>query len=218
MRRLGVWLLCLTAGFYAWLGASLVLLRFIDPPTTALQMERRLQALLKHAKYNKRYEFAPLSDISPALQHAVIAAEDARFYQHHGIDWKEVSNAIDDAEEGGRVRGASTITQQLLKNLFLTDTRCPLRKAVEWTMAAPAEMILSKQRILELYLNVIEWGPGVYGAEAAARYHYRTVASKLGRDQAARLAAVIPSPARRRPARMERYSGAIQNRMTQMGW
>ncbi len=160
----------------------------------------------------------PLAGIAPSLQHAVVAAEDARFYRHHGIDWHEVQDALDDELESGRMRGASTITQQLVKNLLFTTHRNPLRKLAEWTLAPAAEPLLGKQRILELYLNVVEWGPGVYGAEAAARHHFRVPASRIGRDQAARLAAVLPSPRRRKPQRMDRYSSAILHRMAQMGW
>src|SRR5262249_13521697 len=153
------------------------------------------------------------------LQHAVIAAEDTRFYQHNGVDWKEVKKVVDaDLEEGQLGRGASTITQQLLKNLFLTTHRSLVRKGVEFTLAAPAEKILGKQRILELYINVIEWGPGIYGAEAAARGWYSVPASAITREQAARMAAIIPSPRRRKPGRMNDYSAEILHRMSQMGW
>jgi len=159
-----------------------------------------------------------MNQISPELQHAVVAAEDARFYQHHGFDWHEIQIAAEDDLEGTRSRGASTITQQLVKNLFFGTGRSYLRKGAEFVLVPVAELVLSKQRILELYLNVVEWGPGIYGADAAARYHYQTSARSLNRDQAAKLAAVLPSPLRRRPARMTRYSSLIQERMRQMGW
>src|SRR5581483_2512716 len=147
------------------------------------------------------------------------AAEDGRFYEHHGIDWKEVQQVIDQDRETGRLgRGASTITQQLVKNLLLTTNRSLLRKGVEFTLAPAAELILTKHRILELYLNVIEWGPGIYGAEAAARTWYGIPAARLNREQSARLASLIPSPLRRKPARMNWYSGEILRRMSQRGW
>jgi len=193
--------------------------RWTNPPTTALQVERRLEAWLHHRSYHKRQFIVPLSRISPELQHAVVAAEDGRFFQHHGIDWKEVDRLVDrDLEEGRLGRGGSTITQQLIKNLFLTGNRSLLRKAVEFTLAPVAERLLSKRRILELYLNEIEWGPGVYGAEAAARIWYGIPAARLNREQAARLAAVIPSPLRRKPERMDQYSAEILRRMGQSGW
>jgi monofunctional biosynthetic peptidoglycan transglycosylase len=149
----------------------------------------------------------------------VISAEDGRFYEHHGIDWKEVQRVVDQDVEAGRLgRGASTITQQLVKNLFLTTHRSLVRKAVEFTLAPVADRILSKQRVLELYLNEIEWGPGIYGAEAAAHAWYGVSAAQINRDQAAHLAALIPAPLRRKPARMTWYSGEIERRMSQRGW
>jgi monofunctional biosynthetic peptidoglycan transglycosylase len=198
---------------------ALAALRSIDPPTTGVQLERRVEALVEHAPYRKRYTFLPLRRISPDLQHAVIAAEDGRFYQHHGIDWKEVEQVASDSYDAGEVsRGASTLTQQLVKNLFFTTHRNPLRKALEYTLAPLADAILGKARVLELYLNVVEWGPGVYGAEAAAQYHYGASAALLTREQSARLAACLPSPRRRRPARMDRYSALILERMRLTGW
>jgi monofunctional biosynthetic peptidoglycan transglycosylase len=170
--------------------------------------------------YRKRYKFAPLRLISPNLQHAVIAAEDGHFYRHHGIDWEQVEKVVQESSETGKIgRGASTITQQLVKNLFFTTHRNPVRKAFEYTLAPLADRILGKQRTLELYLNVIEWGPGgVYGAESAAEYHYHTTAARLDREEAARLAACLPSPRRWKPAQMNQYSAAILERMQQAGW
>ena len=203
-----------------WSLAALLLLafRWIDPPTTAVQMERRLQSWIHHAPYHKRYDFVPLSRISPNLQHAVIAAEDARFYQHHGFDWHAMEIAAEGDMEGGRVRGGSTITQQLVKNLFFGTERSLLRKGAEFTLVPMAELFLGKQRILELYLNVVEWGPGVYGAESACRVYDRVAARNIDREEAARLAAILPAPLKRRPDRMNRYSSLIQERMRQMGW
>jgi monofunctional biosynthetic peptidoglycan transglycosylase len=207
------------AAFYALCLTELVALRWVNPPTTAVQTQRRVEAWLHQRPYDKRQSFVPLEDISLHLQHAVISAEDGRFYQHHGIDWKEVQKVVDQDMEAGKLgRGGSTITQQLVKNLFLTTNRSLLRKGVEFTLAPAAEILLPKRRILELYLNVIEWGPGVYGAEAAARFWYNIPAERPNREQAARLAAVIPSPLRRRPERMNAYSTEILHRMTQTGW
>ncbi len=196
----------------------LVAARWIDPPTTAVQIERRMQAWAHHTPYRERYTFIPLSQISPNLQHAVISAEDARFYQHHGFDWHQVQIDAKGDMEGGRIRGASTLTQQLVKNLFFGTGRSILRKGAEATLVPVAELVLGKRRILELYLNVVEWGPGVYGAAAACRYHYGIGARNIGRDQAARLAAILPAPRRRRPERMNRYSVVILKRMSQVGW
>jgi monofunctional biosynthetic peptidoglycan transglycosylase len=197
---------------------SLVAARWIDPPTTAVHIERRLQAWIHHTPYHERYEFIPISQISPNLQHAVIAAEHARFYQHHGFDWHAIQLAAEDDMEGGRIRGGSTLTQQLVKNLFFGTGRSFLRKGAEFTLVPVAELVLGKRRILELYLNVVEWGPGVYGAESACHYHYRTTAQSIGREQSAQLAAILPLPLKRRPERMSHYSAVILRRMSQMGW
>jgi monofunctional biosynthetic peptidoglycan transglycosylase len=203
-----------------WLLAALMLVaaRWIDPPTTAVHFERRLQAWIHHKPYSERYNFIPLSQISPDLQHAVVAAEDARFYQHHGFDWHEIQIAAEDDLEDGRRRGASTITQQLVKNLFFGTGRSILRKGAEFTLVPVAELVLGKRRILEIYLNVVEWGPGIYGAESASRAYDGTAARNISRQQAARLAAILPAPLKRRPERMNNYSALILERMRQMGW
>jgi monofunctional biosynthetic peptidoglycan transglycosylase len=213
------WALVVFIALHLLLGVALAGLRFINPPTTGVQMQRRIGSIFAGAKYEKRQKFVPLSRIAQDLQHAVIAAEDGRFYEHGGVDWKQVRKVAEESRETGEVaRGASTITQQLVKNLFFTTHRNPLRKALEYTLAPMADVILGKQRTLELYLNVAEWGPGIFGAEAAADFHYGTSASRLSRDQAARLAAILPSPVRRKPGRMTSSSVNIETRMRQMGW
>ena len=203
-----------------WLLAALLLVvaRWIDPPTTAVHVQRRLQAWIHLTPYHERYKFIPLNQISMDFQHAVIAAEDARFYQHHGFDWQEVQIAAVGDLEGGRTRGASTITQQLVKNLFFGTDRSVLRKGAEVTLVPVAEFVLGKRRILEIYLNVIEWGPGIYGADSACHYHDGTMPRNVGREQAARLAAILPAPLKRRPERMNNYSTLILDRMRAMGW
>jgi monofunctional glycosyltransferase len=151
-----------------WLLASLMLVavRWIDPPTTAVHTERRWQSWIHRTPYQERSEFVPLKQISRDFQHAVIAAEDARFYEHHGFDWHAMEIAAEEDMEGGhRLRGGSTITQQLVKNLFFGTGRSLLRKGAEFTLVPVAEMILGKQRNLEQYLNELERGPGNYGAE-----------------------------------------------------
>src|ERR1700746_875179 len=191
-----------------WSLAALILVaaRWIDPPTTAVHIERRMQAWIHGTPYRERNKFVPLSQISPDLQHAVIAAEDARFYQHHGFDWHEIQIAAEDDLEGGRTRGASTITQQVVKNLFFGTGRSILRKGAEFTLAPGAEFVLGKRRILEIYLNVVEWGPGIYGAESACRYYDGIPARNIERQQAARLAAILPAPLKRRAGRMNNSS------------
>jgi monofunctional biosynthetic peptidoglycan transglycosylase len=212
---------CLVIGVVlVWSLAALILLaaRWIDPPSTAVHTQRRLQAWIHHTPYYKRYKFIPLSQISPDLQHAVVAAEDMRFYQHHGFDWHQIQVAVEGDLEGGRTRGASTITQQLVKNLFFGTGRSVLRKGAEFTLVPVAEVVLGKRRILEIYLNVVEWGPGIYGAESACRYYDGTAAQSIGREQAARLAAILPAPLKRRPERMNHYSMLILERMRQIDW
>ena len=203
-----------------WSVAALTLLaaRWIDPPTTAVHIQRRFQAWIHHTPYRERYKFIPLRQISLDLQHAVVAAEDSRFYQHHGFDWHEIQIAAEDDLEGERSRGASTITQQLVKNLFFGTGRSFLRKGAEASLVPVAEFVLGKPRILEIYLNVVEWGPGIYGAESACHYYDETAARSIGREQGARLAAILPAPLKRRPDRMNKYSAIILERMRQMGW
>jgi monofunctional biosynthetic peptidoglycan transglycosylase len=212
------WLAIVVAAL--WLLAAMILVsaRWIDPPTTAVHMQRHLQAWIHNKPYQERYKFVPLNQISPDFQHAVVAAEDARFYQHHGFDWHEIEIAAEDDVEGGRSRGASTITQQLVKNLFFGTGRSIFRKGAEVALVPVAEFVLGKRRILEIYLNVVEWGPGIYGAESASRYYYGIAARNTGREQAARLAAILPAPLRRRPERMNKYSTLILERMREIGW
>jgi monofunctional glycosyltransferase len=218
LRSVAPWLALSVALLWLLLALLLLTARWVDPPTTAVQVQRHVQAWLNQAPYRKRYKFIPLNQISPNLQHAVVAAEDSRFYQHHGFDWHEIQIAADEDWEGGRTRGASTITQQLVKNLFFGTGRSILRKGVEFTLVPLAELFLGKQRILEIYLNVVEWGPGIYGADAACHAYDGTAARNTDREQAARLAAILPAPLKRRPARMNQYSALIQLRMRQMGW
>lgn len=204
--------------FYALVTLSLLMLRWVNPLTTAVQVERRIQSLVDRRTYRKVYVFVPMEQISPALQHAVVAAEDARFFQHHGFDWKQVQIAVEDDLEGGRRRGASTITQQLVKNLYLTTSRSFIRKGIEFTIVPIVEILLPKKRILELYLNVIEWGPGVYGAEASSQHYFHVPARQTTREQGVELASILPAPLRRKPGRLTEYDRIISERMAQMGW
>jgi len=219
MRVILILCLVVTVGLYAACALFVVALRSFHPPTTAVQIQRRIEAMREHRPYRKRYDFVPLKRISPNLQHAVVAAEDGRFRQHHGFDWIEMQKVLEDDLEHQRLgRGGSTITQQLVKNLFLSNQRSLLRKGVEFTLVPMVEGLLTKDRILELYVNVIEWGPGIYGAEAASEYYYHCHASELNREQSARLAAILPAPLKRKPARMNEYTEVILQRMSQTGW
>jgi monofunctional biosynthetic peptidoglycan transglycosylase len=175
-------------------------LNFIDPPTTAVMLVRGVQRFAAGVSpaYPRR-EVVSRSEISPHLRRAVLAAEDDRFYLHYGFEFEEIENAIERAQRGGRLRGASTITQQVAKNLFLWEGRSYIRKGAEVYITLVLELCLPKDRILDLYLNLAEWGDGVFGAEMAARKHYRKSARNLSREEAARLAAILPAP-RRWPA------------------
>jgi monofunctional glycosyltransferase len=165
-------------------------------PTTTSFMQNRKAELRRHGE-SERLEWTPvpLSRISPALRLATVVAEDARFWSHDGVDWDAVREATErNWKEKGIGHGASTITQQLAKNLYLSASRTPWRKLREWAIAFRLERTLTKRRILELYLNVIEFGPRTYGAEAAARHYFRKSAAELDEREAATLAAIIPSP------------------------
>ncbi|MDH4149222.1 MAG: monofunctional biosynthetic peptidoglycan transglycosylase [Betaproteobacteria bacterium] len=172
-----------------------------NPESTAF-MRARLEILREDdSKARLRHQWVPYRRISNHLKRAVVAAEDAKFVAHRGFDWDGIQKAYEkNLREGEIVAGGSTITQQLAKNLFFSGERAWWRKAQEAAVAVMLETIMSKRRILEIYLNVIEWGDGVFGAEAAARYHYGSSAANLGDEQAARLAAIVPSPRRYGPA------------------
>ncbi len=215
MRKAGIMLLA----YYGLCTVCLLLYNVIDPPTTGVQMQRRVASWFDDEAYHKRYHSVSREALSPHLRHAVVAAEDARFYEHWGIDWQAIRQAFKDNRQPRQARrGGSTITQQLVKNLFMTTHSTYLRKVMEVPLAYLAEILLSKERILDLYLNVIEWDRGVYGAEAAARRYYDASATRLSRRRAAGLAACIPAPRARTPQGMGRYTNTILLRMRQMNW
>jgi len=174
-------------------------LRTENPPSTAVMDARSREALDKHRLPRRVQYWVPLSRISPWLRRAVVNSEDARFYEHDGFDATEAEAALEKAAERGHLgRGASTITQQLAKNLWLGEERTLWRKLREYVLAQRLED-LGKRRILELYLNIAEWGDGVYGAEAAAQTWFHKPAVELSPDEAAVLAAMLPAPRRRNP-------------------
>ncbi|HYE59270.1 MAG TPA: monofunctional biosynthetic peptidoglycan transglycosylase [Rhodothermales bacterium] len=224
VRRLLEGALALSCALVAtYFGLCLLLLalyKVVYPPTTGVHLQRRLEALADgDLSYSKHYDPVSLDRISRHLPHAVVAAEDGRFYQHGGIDFEALQDAREQAERRGRpMRGASTITQQLVKNLFMTTHRLVLRKAFEVPLTLAAEGILGKDRILDLYVNVVEFGPGVFGAEAAARHHYGRPAGSLTRTQSATLAALLPNPHARTPRNVGWYRRIILRRMRQLGW
>ena len=199
-------LVLIVVGLQAWFYAQILYLNAFDPASTAF-MERRLDALReKNPKAALRRQWVPYERISVHLKRAVVAAEDAKFLDHEGFDWEAIQKAISRNEKRGRVvAGASTISQQLAKNLFLSGDRSYLRKGQEAVITWMLERTMSKRRILELYLNVAEWGEGIFGAEAAARHHFGVPASALTPAQAAWLAAVLPSPRRYERGRVTPY-------------
>ncbi len=177
-----------------------------NPASTAF-MRTRLEILREDdTRARLRHQWVPYNRISGQLKRAVVVAEDAKFMTHGGFDWEGIQNAYEkNLREGEIVAGGSTITQQLAKNLFFSGERAWWRKAQEAAVAVMLETIMSKRRILEIYLNVIEWGDGVFGVEAAARHHYGISAAQLDPVQAARLAAIVPSPRRYGPASNTSY-------------
>ena len=189
-----------------WFAAHIVYWVKFNPASTAF-MRARLEIMReKDPKAKLQYQWTPYQRISPHLKRTLIAAEDAKFLEHRGFDWDGIQQAWErNRRERGIVAGGSTISQQLAKNLFFSGRRTWWRKGQEAVVTVMLEAMMSKQRILEIYLNVIEWGDGVFGAEAAARYHYGTTAAGLSLQQAARLAAMTPSPRRYGPGSNTAY-------------
>ncbi len=199
-------LVCLPIGtlLFVWLVTlpNVSALKTTNPSTTALMEMRQAQAHERGETVERQWQWVPLAHISPHLRRAVVAAEDASFFTHEGFDWEGIKDAvIANFETGELKRGGSTITQQLAKNLYLSSERSMFRKAREALITRLLEHHLSKERILELYLNVAEWGIGVYGAEAAARHHFHESSRDLTPEEAAWLAAILPSPRRYDPIR-----------------
>lgn len=179
--------------------AVTALYRFVPPPITYLMIER----LFEGKGFDRRWR--PLDEMSPRLVRAVIAAEDARFCQHHGFDFEAMEKAMEANAKGKKLRGGSTISQQTAKNVFLWPDRSYVRKGLEAYFTVLIETIWGKRRIMEVYLNSIEWGPGIYGAEAAALKNFGVGADKLTAAQSARLAAILPSPLKWKAAKPGPY-------------
>lgn len=209
LARLLAWVLLIVgvpSGFLAfiWLITlpDVSELAHANPSSTALMEQRLGEIPSQNRQVSRQWVWVPLARISPHLQRAVIAAEDASFFVHDGFDWDSIRDAaLHNLEAGEMKRGGSTITQQLAKNLYLSSERSLLRKMREALITRLLERRLTKKRILEIYLNVAEWGRGVYGAEAAARHHFGKAAADLTEDEAAWLAAILPSPRRYDPLR-----------------
>jgi len=195
-----LWRLALLAGaavalLQLWYLGWVVAYRWIDPGETAFMSRERARIEKLRPGGGLKHLWVDYGAISPNLKRAVIAAEDARFIEHEGVDWEAIQKALEDNRRRGRpARGGSTISQQLAKNLFLSSERSYLRKGQELVITYMIEALWDKRRILEIYLNVAEWGDGVFGAEAAARHYFRTSASRLGAEESARLAVMLPRP------------------------
>lgn len=216
--RVVKWVLGALLAYYLFCILLLVVYRFVAPPTTGVRIERRVQALVAGREYEARREWVRLADLPRHLPRAVVAAEDGRFWQHRGFDFSEMKNAQREAAGGVRIRGASTLTQQLMKNLFGCTCRNPIRKLYDLALTPAAELILGKNRILELYVNEVEWGDGVFGAAEAAREHYDVSVRRLTRTQSAGLAALLPNPRERTPRNTPEYRREILRRMSFRGW
>jgi monofunctional biosynthetic peptidoglycan transglycosylase len=188
---------------------------FVHPVSTLM-----LKDLATFTSYDRRW--VSIDDVAPVLAHSVIMSEDGQFCFHHGIDLRELKGVVDDALQGEATRGASTITMQTVKNLFLwSRPLAGVRKVIELPLAVYFDAVLPKRRIMEIYLNIAEWGPGIYGIEAAAQYHFGIPAKKLSRRQAALLAVTLPNPIARNPAKpgkgLRRLASVIEHRAARSG-
>jgi len=187
-----IWRLVL--GFVILSVVSVIIFRWVPVPITPLMVIRSIEQKMDGKKMKMEHDWVPLEEISPKLQLAVVCSEDQNYLKHFGFDWGAIEKAMKENEEGKRMRGASTITQQTAKNVFLWPGRSYIRKAFEVWFTLLIEIFWSKERIMEVYLNSIEMGDGVYGAEAAAQHWYKKKAIKLTKDDAAGIAAVLPNP------------------------
>ena len=193
-----------------------------NPPKTALMEYREKESKEKGKKFRMNQTWVPLSNISPYLVKDVLIAEDDKFWSHEGFDYEAIQKALEKDMKAGRFKfGGSTISQQLARNLYLSPTKNPLRKMREAIITWRLEKVLPKRRILELYLNLAEWGEGIFGVEAASRHYYGKPSSELTPQEAARLATVLPNPRKYNPAGDQRYvvnrSNLIYNIMIQRG-
>jgi monofunctional biosynthetic peptidoglycan transglycosylase len=193
-RGLAVLVLLLLA-WQGWYLGWVVWWKFVNPSTTSFMSLRLDELREKDPRAELKKQWVPYERISANLKRAVVAAEDAKFSEHEGFDWEGIQKALEKNQKKGRiVAGGSTISQQLAKNLFLSADKTPWRKAQEAVITLMLETVMDKRRILEIYLNVVEWGGGVFGAEAAARHYYGISAVQLSAEQAARLAVLLPNP------------------------
>jgi monofunctional biosynthetic peptidoglycan transglycosylase len=217
VRRGFVGLVLLVVLWHLWLLGNVLWLKWFNPSETSFMDIRLSELQAKKPEANLHYRWVPYEKISNQLKRAVIAAEDDKFVDHEGFDWEGIQKAIEKNQKKGKaVAGGSTISQQLAKNLFLSPSRSYLRKAEEAIITLMIEALWDKRRILEVYLNVVEWGNGIFGAEAAARRYYKIPASQLGAAQAARMAVMLPNPRKYEynfSPRLAAHAARIQSRM-----
>jgi monofunctional biosynthetic peptidoglycan transglycosylase len=196
-RRIVLGLILFVIFWQGWYVSWVVWWKYFDPGRTAFMSQRLDEFRATNPKANLRHQWVDYQHISPHLKQAVVAAEDDKFVDHEGFDWEGMQKAIEKNQRKGKVvAGGSTISQQLAKNLFLSATKTPWRKAQEAVITVWLELLWDKRRILEVYLNSVEWGEGVFGAEAAAHRYYNIAAANLSAEQAARLAVMLPAPRR----------------------
>lgn len=192
--------------FLAYSMSVCLLLRWLPPPTTTFMMYRHFEDLVEDGTYKSiSYRWVNRNKISPNMAAAVIASEDQLFFEHHGFDLASIQSSIDDYQDGGKLRGASTISQQVAKNLFLTPSKSFIRKGVEAWFTVLIEIFWSKQRILEVYLNIAELGDHIFGVEAASQYYFGVSARQLSRAQSALLAGTLPNPILLKASRPSAY-------------
>ena len=212
------WLLGL---FLGWSLLLVLVFRFAPVPVSGLMIQRRMEAWVEGTPYQARHQWVPLDEISPSLGVAVIAGEDQNFADHFGFDWQAIEKAVQHNEHSRRKRGASTVSQQTAKNLFLWNSRSWTRKGLEAWFTLLIEAGWSKRRILEVYLNIVEFGDGIYGAEAASRAYFGKPAKRLTPSEAALLAAVLPNPHKFHANAPSEYTRGRQawilNQMRQLG-
>ncbi|MEN8179335.1 MAG: monofunctional biosynthetic peptidoglycan transglycosylase [Pseudomonadota bacterium] len=220
-RSIIKWLMRLLLGWFVLTLLVILLLRYLDPPVWSWMIQRELDPPVGYPD-NRHHQWLDLSQIAPSMQLALVAAEDQRFPLHHGIDFQAILESVQDMNKRKGLRGASTLTQQTAKNLFLWEGRDWSRKLLEAGLALLLELIWNKERILEVYLNIVEFGPGVYGVGAASEYWYHHSAGELSPEESARLAAILPNPWEYRAQPPTPYVAEraqwIEQQMAQLGY
>lgn len=221
LKKLSLWLIGLILALALLSILSVLAVRWLNPPISMLMLERKITALVQQQPYQLQHQWRDWETLPDHLKMSVIAAEDQRFASHYGFDLTAIKAAYQHNKTASTIRGASTLTQQVAKNVFLWSSRSWWRKALEAWFTLWIELLWSKERILEVHLNIAEWGLGVFGAEAAAEHYFKVKAPYLNAQQAALLAASLPSPLSRNPSRptpqMLKTAAWIQQQIRQLG-